>query len=470
MKIFKLRSYFLLFIALAFAANFSLSFAKQEQSSNVFQFGDKACFIGDSITAGGSFSTAAMIYYVTRFPETKVNFYNVGISGDTSTGLLRRMDWDILPQTDKEKGITVLMIGMNDVERRAFETNKRKELGDEKFNERLQLVRSGYQKRLVEIVEKISNSNRKLVLFTPSIYDQTANLPSKNGVGINDELNAFGKIGVEIAKDKKNAIVVDMNGYMSGVNKEYQEKFGSDKTIIGKDRIHPKEVGGLVMLSKWLSDFNEPKLISTTEINLKTNSTKTFNCEISNLRIDKNKISFSSIEAALPYPLGKGFDDILQITKFDKIYNQQTLKITDIADGNYEIKIDGKKIRECTAKELSDGINLANDKNTPQYEQAKNVAILCHKFKIIYGRLRSAFIAERLFYRQFSKLDVNKRIEFAKEKLGAKKTTPYEKYACKVYVEHKPKESEYIKTLRELNESVYKEAKPKSHKFEIEKI
>ena len=48
-------------ILLAFASA-TIAFAKQDQKSNVYQNGDRACMIGDSITAGGWY-TANIIFF-----------------------------------------------------------------------------------------------------------------------------------------------------------------------------------------------------------------------------------------------------------------------------------------------------------------------------------------------------------------------------------------------------------------------
>ncbi|MBP3359182.1 MAG: GDSL family lipase, partial [Opitutales bacterium] len=90
----------------------TLAFAKQDQKSNVYQNGDRACMVGDSITAGGWYTSNIMMYYITRFPEMYVDWRNIGISGDGCHGILWRMNWDILPQLGQKQAVSVLMIGM----------------------------------------------------------------------------------------------------------------------------------------------------------------------------------------------------------------------------------------------------------------------------------------------------------------------------------------------------------------------
>ncbi len=47
--------------------------AKQEQKSNVYTSGDRACMVGDSITEDGWYEQNIMLYYATRFPEMQVD-------------------------------------------------------------------------------------------------------------------------------------------------------------------------------------------------------------------------------------------------------------------------------------------------------------------------------------------------------------------------------------------------------------
>jgi hypothetical protein len=44
----------------------------------------------------GSFHHYINLLYATRYPERKITFFNCGISGDNSGGVLERMDDDIL--------------------------------------------------------------------------------------------------------------------------------------------------------------------------------------------------------------------------------------------------------------------------------------------------------------------------------------------------------------------------------------
>ncbi len=446
------------------------TFAKQEQKSNVYKSGDVACMVGDSITAGGWYTYTIMLYYATRFPDMPVDFRNVGISGDGCHGILWRMNWDILPQLDKNKAVSVLMIGMNDVGRNKFGKAEREKLGEDALNKKILSVRSNYENRLSKVIDFLAGNSRNLIVFTPSIYDQTADLPSENLFGVNDELVVFGKIGQKFAKAKPNAKTVDMSSAMLKANAKLQSAEGKDKTIIGKDRVHPSFDGGLVMLDKWLTDLNEPTEVSNIELDAKKKSaTRLFNCDLSDLVFENNKISFSALEAALPFPIARNARNILKYVDFQDKYNREILKITGLEKGNYALKIDGQKIGEYSADMLANGVNLAGNVKTPQFKHAEEVNKIAKKFKSKAASYRSMFMIELFNRSQMDKLkSVDEKIEFVKTK--GEKETGWIKGAYDSYIKNKKNQKALFKELKQINADMYKAAQPVPHKFEIEKI
>ncbi len=446
--------------------------AKQEQKSNVYKNGDKACMIGDSITHAGYYTMPIMLYYATRFPEMKLDFRNVGISGDTCTGILWRMDWDVLPQLGKKNTVSALMIGMNDVGLYKFNKNYRKKYGEKVVNTAILNSRNEYEKKLSEIINKVSASSRKFIIFTPSIYDQTAEIEVENNVGANDELIKFGEIGKKLISSKKNATSVDMQSAMREVNAKYQANEGKNKSIIDAgDRVHPKFIGGFVMLNKWLTDLKEPAEVANIKIDAKKKSlVKSFNCDVSKLSFKKNKISFVALEAALPFPVDKQCLKMLKYINFQKEFNREMLTVTNLSEGKYSLKIDGVKVGEYTNKELSSGINLAENDATPQYKQAEKIANLCKKFRNDASEYRSFFMIELFNRKDMDSIKtVDEKIAYVQSKIEKQKSK-WIAGNMKFYVKNKKRQQEMFENLKKLNAEIYQKNKPVQHKFEIEKI
>ena len=81
------------------------------QTVKPFKEGDRAVFLGNSITDGGRYHSYIWLYYMTRFPNMPIRVFNGGIGGDTAYDMNKRLDGDIF-----SKNPTVLMVtfGMND--------------------------------------------------------------------------------------------------------------------------------------------------------------------------------------------------------------------------------------------------------------------------------------------------------------------------------------------------------------------
>jgi lysophospholipase L1-like esterase len=74
--------------------------------------GDTVVFLGDSITAEGTYGRIIENYTLLRYPARKAHFINAGWGGDTSAGGLARLDRDVL-----SKGATLVTVayGINDI-------------------------------------------------------------------------------------------------------------------------------------------------------------------------------------------------------------------------------------------------------------------------------------------------------------------------------------------------------------------
>ena len=75
-------------IASALLAVQSLSAQKAPEP---FKAGDRVVFVGNSITEGGHYHSYIWLYYMTRFPDQRMQMYSAGIGGDASWDMLMRM-------------------------------------------------------------------------------------------------------------------------------------------------------------------------------------------------------------------------------------------------------------------------------------------------------------------------------------------------------------------------------------------
>ena len=92
------------------------------------------------------------------------------------------------------------------------------------------------------------------------------------------------------------------------------------------------------------------------------------------------------MDTALPMPVDpkdQAMALAVSSSDFVEALNQQTLKVTGLADGLYTLKIDGEPVGDFQAAQLATGINLAT-LQTPMAKQAAEVHALTLKHNNVH--------------------------------------------------------------------------------------
>ncbi len=334
-------------------------------SFGVFQSGARWCALGDSITQEGWYHQFVELFYRTRFPASPLQVVNCGIAGDNAGGALKRLRRDCL---DTDPTVVTVMLGMNDVGRELF--------GNPAPAAELLSAQAAraedYDRNMRQLVAELVASGIQVVLLTPSIFDDTADLPEPRNTGCGAALKGFARTVQAIARDFT-LPVVDFNGAMSDINKERQ-KNDPHFTIVGPDRVHPAEPGHFLMAYEFLRTQKAQSIVAHTEIDIRNRvARRTDNCEISELAADDHGVSFTCLESALPFPVPSAAVPALDYVPFTREFNQETLMVSGLQRGNYTLCIDEQRIGSFTDGELAQGLNLASQENTPQSQQAVDV-------------------------------------------------------------------------------------------------
>ncbi len=301
-----------------------------------FNDGARVCFTGNSITNNGEFHHNLLLYNITRFPGQTVTFFNCGISGDVTEGVLNRMEDDILIHQPTHAAI---MLGMNDVNRSLYGSGETQ--NSDTLKRRAEAIHR-YKQNLEKIITILLSKEVRVILQRPTIYDQTVALATKNNLGVNDALRECAVFIGELA-EKYNLPVVDYWSVMERLNRELQQKNPS-ATITGPDRVHPASTGHLVMAYQFLKMVQAPQYVSKIMIRrgIRPNSTECLNCEIKSFSAGKNCLSFTVKEYSLPFPTTDNQYEALDLVPFINDFNVQLLKIGNLKKGQYELRIDGK--------------------------------------------------------------------------------------------------------------------------------
>ena len=342
------------------------------QTVKPFKEGERAVFLGNSITDGGHYHSYIWLYYMTRFPDMPIRVFNGGIGGDTAYDMNKRLDGDIFVM---KPSVLMVTFGMNDSGYFEYNGDKPKEFGEQKYQESIKNYQQ-MEKRFKDLPDT------RIVMVGTSPYDETVQLKENTPFKTKNETI---KRLVEYQKEsaaKNNWEFTDLNAPMTAINQQYQQK-DPTFTLCGSDRIHPDNDGHMVMAYLFLKAQGfVGKEVADMEINAnKKQAVKSENCTVSNIKKNGKDLSFDYLAEALPYPLDtiargwgqkKSQAEVLKVVPFMEEMNTELLKVTGLK-GQYKLLIDDQEIGTWSGDELAKGINLAAESKTPQYQQALTV-------------------------------------------------------------------------------------------------
>ena len=423
-------------------------------SAAPFKDGDRVVFFGDSITHGGFYGEYVNLFYATRYPERNIWFSNSGWSGATAQQGLWSIADDIVA---KKPTVVTVMFGMNDINRDAWpRTNDTPALAAKRED----AIRT-YDSRMDELVRRVraEAGNPEIVYFTPSPYDQTCLVDGKpSNIVCNDGLAILADhVRSWAAKDK--ATCVDLQGTMAAINADIQKKDPSASLVRGSptwfDRVHPGPLGHTVMLYEILKAQGAESCVDEIERDANGADALTFACT----------------EKSLPFPMTAEMRGALGLVPFEKDFNREILRVRNLRNGRYAVKIDGTEVGVWTAAELAEGVNLALNEKTPQYRQAAEAAKICQKLWAGERMLRN-FATRRRWMRMHYKIDPDApgAVESLLEKLLAegKSEDSYEVRTYREYLKNWPRHAEFESAVVKDRAALAEAVRPRGHEFKIE--
>jgi lysophospholipase L1-like esterase len=320
-----------------------------------FRDGDVIVMIGDSITEQHLYSNYVEMWTVSRFPNWKLTFRNVGIGGDRSTGGNQRFERDVI--SFKPTAMTV-DFGMNDGNYQPF------------TKESFQIYMNGLQ----GMADQAQAAKIRVAWITPSPMEHQENGPALSGY--NKTLEQFSAGVREIAEKNRGLFIdqfhpfIDIQNIARATNPR-NRIFGE-----GADPVHPGPPGQALMARAILKGMHFPTLVSSVEIEAGSNqpSGKTQNCRVTHLERKNGGLVFEQEDAALPFFPDQAKSILRWAPVLDEL-NEYRLKVTGLKAGQYEIRLGDKKVAEHSHSELAAGVNLAAAvlKSGPIAEQVKRV-------------------------------------------------------------------------------------------------
>jgi len=399
--------------------------ARSETAKAEFFFHDKdsVVFLGDSITEQKLYTTYVEAYTLTRFPDKKFTFRNVGWGGDTAwlrqrahpdekalfaatNGVLDEMVTkavgaglarDVLPL--KPTAVTV-DFSMNDHAYQAFRPDI--------FRAH---VRS--QKEIVDVLKK--NGARVALLTTQPIEDKR---PDPDKCVKNQSLRKFSDGIKEVAAKEGAAFVDQFDPYMAIMMKARAEK--PDAHIGGGDAVHPGPAGHTIMAWAILKGLNAPALVSCAGIDGTSGKvTCEKQCAVTHVKAAGEALSFDRLDAALPMPIDTRAAAALKLAPVTDDLNLYMLKVSGLKAASYDVAIDGVKVATLAKEDLDKGFNLATVATPSEQQALKVLDLVFKKNNVYFERWRKVQLAngtpERLAELDKQIADFEAQIEVARK-------------------------------------------------------
>lgn len=324
--------------------------------------GDCVVFLGDSITHQCLYTQYVEDYYYTRYPKLRVKFHNAGVGGARAADAMARFRRDVAAY--KPKYVTVLL-GMNDGSYRPYDENT------------FQTYRNG----MTELVAEILGTGGVPILMTPTMYDsRAARIRGEKDAAklefYNSTLAYYGTWLREIAVEGGHGFV-DMYSLLNNLTLEVRKS--DPKFTLIKDAVHPDAPGQFVMAFALLHGMDVAPLVS--QIQLKKQADGTFAAEAKGGQVSGQKgadqgVEFTWSAEALPYVVPPEAQSTVKMLYAGHRLGRETLQIDGLAPGRYDLRIDGQVVGTFPGDQLAGGIELQDNAQTPQYQQAAQVAEL----------------------------------------------------------------------------------------------
>lgn len=424
-----------------------------------FVDGDVVAFIGDSITHDGRWVRFIADFYATRFPQRHVTFLNKGIAGDTTAGVLRRLDRDILSD---HPTVAVIMLGMNDVGRTAYVEHP-----DAAHIAQQTAAQQHYRENFAALLARLrAGGVQRLIAVTPSPYEDTARLAAPNLPGVNGGLTACA-VTVGALATSAGAAVVDLHTPMTHIDHERQQT-DPTFTLVGPDRVHPGSAGHLLMAYLFLTTQRVPAVVSRVVIDTHAQMVTATAAAVSECRWDPAGPACTVLAEALPFPLNPDASAAREWAPIEHDLDREELQVDGLAVGTYRLEVDHARLGTWTAAQLAAGINLAFVAGNPTYRQSQAVLALSEQRRQAQGDLRTVALVEWNWLTP-AKVPVDDPTQAAAGVAAyvVKNPTPFNHRLADTYATAKPGMAAIQTRIAELTTRMQAAAAPRPHRYQL---
>jgi lysophospholipase L1-like esterase len=325
--------------------------------------GDGIVFFGDSITHQRLYTQYVEDYFYTRFPHTRLRLHNAGVSGSVAWEALERFDGDVA--TYNPKYVTVLL-GMNDG-------------NHEPFN---QAIFDTYRTDMTAIFQKIQKIGATPVVLTPTLFDARVRRACRpnadpDSTALYNAVQAYYGAWLRETATEQGFGFVDLWGPLNNITLE-RRKSEPNFTLI-PDSVHPGPAGQVVMAAAIIHDLCLSQQVSSIRLTRSADRQQRVEAtggELSDLNWRDDGLEFTWRAECLPWVLPKDAQIGAKMTELGHRLSRESLEVHGLLPGRYTLTIDGVDVGTFDNVQLEHEVELQDNAQTPQYQQALGVARL----------------------------------------------------------------------------------------------
>jgi lysophospholipase L1-like esterase len=347
--------------------------------------GDRVVLLGDSITEQKLYTSYLEAYTLTRFPKQKFSFFGRGWGGDTAWLRMRSFpDEKALHAAEGDAQQKLIEASVDDPLNRDVVAVKPTlvminfGMNDHNYEPFREDIFKTYIRSQTHLVKTLTKNGARVVLLTPQPIENRSGNPSADAR--NRSLDKFAAGLKEVAAKEGATFVNQFDPYMAIMQREHA--LDANACIGGGDEVHPAPVGHTLMASIILQQLNAPALVSSASFDVAADQSvklvSAAKCAVTNVKFQKNKLSFERADECLPMPVDERAMAALKLAPLLDDLNRYELKVTGLPADRYDIMIDGGLATTLTKQELAKGWNLAVSAG-PISTQARDVLALIIK-------------------------------------------------------------------------------------------
>lgn len=326
--------------------------------------GDVFLFLGDSITHQSLYTQFLETHFLTRQPDAEIVFWNSGIGGDRAANALTRFEADVAARRPTHVSV---LLGMNDAGYTAWKD----------------AVFRTYEADMTRLIDRLTETGASISLLHPTIFDSRAarlkgEVSEPTASRYNAALAYFGEWSREIAIQRGLGFA-DLHGALNRFTGEMRREDPRFTCI--PDAVHPDPNGHLVMAIAILEElFTTEGFVSVIRLDRSAQDGSVRSAmkggKLTALNADEggNGITFTVSTDRLPWVVPESASLAFEHLNAAERFNQETLQVTGLAAGDYELVIDNSVIGEWSDREFAEGIDLAGNPRTPAYRRARDLS------------------------------------------------------------------------------------------------